>query len=92
MFVVDVDVNAVGHSEVSFEIENNACPFRWLSACEHGCSSMELESATFGYLARALVSENSGSCLGPLAIRDMRRIVTASNALVHPSRAEAFRS
>ena len=35
---------------------------------------MEPETAAFGYLARALVLENSGPCSKePLAIRDMRR-------------------
>jgi hypothetical protein len=37
---------------------------------------MEPETAAFGYLARALVFENSGPCSKePLAIRDVRRVV-----------------
>jgi len=36
---------------------------------------MELETATFGYLRERLYLRTAGPVAGPLAIRDMRRVV-----------------
>jgi hypothetical protein len=51
----------------------------------------EAETVAFGYPARALVFEQRVE-IGPLAIRDMRRRLTASDGLALLNRALDFRS
>ena len=54
------------------------------------CSRIKTEAVAFGYLARALVLEQR--VRRPLAIRDMRRSLTAGDGLAHQFTSADFRS
>jgi hypothetical protein len=54
------------------------------------CSPINKETVAFGYLARAFVLEQR--VRKPLAIRDMRRSLTAGDGLAHQVTGADFRS
>jgi hypothetical protein len=70
---------------LTIDTDVDGFPFPFASTHE------QAETVAFGYPARALVFEQRVE-IGPLAIRDMRRRLTASDGLAFLNRALDFRS